>query len=64
MLLIGEVARRVGRSPSWIRKVEAAHGIKPGRVEDGRTGGSIRVYSVEDVEILMRIRDSRNVIVA
>lgn len=58
MLFIGEVARRLGRSPSWVRKMELKHGITPSRVEDGRKGGSTRIYLPEDVEALMRILDS------
>jgi DNA-binding transcriptional MerR regulator len=58
MFFIGEVARRIGRSPSWVRKAELKHGITPARIADGRKGGSTRIYSPEDVELLLRIRDS------
>ena len=50
MLRIGTVAAAVGRSPSWLRELEAEGSIRPPlRTVDGQ-----RLYRAEDVEEIRR----------
>lgn len=58
MFTIGQLARRLNRSESWIRKYEARIGIKSHRLDNGTKGG-LRIYSIEDLERFRGWIDSR-----
>ena len=53
---IGEVAAMIGVTPHTIRAWERRHGVV---TDDHRPPGRIRRYSLDDVELLRRIRSGR-----
>ena len=55
---IGEVATMIGVTPHTIRAWERRHGVV---TDDHRRAGQIRRYSLDDVELLRRIRAGRMV---
>jgi PAS domain-containing protein len=55
---IGEVAAMIGVTPHTIRAWERRHGVV---TDDHRPAGRVRRYSLDDVELLRRIRAGRMV---
>ena len=52
-----DVAEMVGRSEQWVRDMDSRAGVEPLRVGIDKRGG-IRLYTLRDVEKLLRFKES------